>query len=106
LSKNKKKTLRKKYRNLGDLNGKALAFPFLTFPSKEILHWAAQSAYTAALKSSRPHECAIASEPSEAEWKAIAEDVSPNLSVRLRAFVDAKDFASEEEEDINEAEES
>ena len=99
MSKKCKKTFKKEFQTFGDLNGKALTFPPLTQPSKTILQWASKSAYDFALKGSRSHMCAIASEPTSAEWEEMAKDVSPTASVSAQALAEEQDLASDDSEE-------
>jgi hypothetical protein len=101
MSKNQQKKLRKKFSSFADINGRVLSLPPLALPSRTVLHWAAKSAYEAALSSDRSHACASASVPSEEEWAAIGGDLTPSAS-RLTSFIEEELIAS----DVEDTEES
>lgn len=92
-----KKKIRKAFHTFADIDGRVLTLPPLTLPSRTVLHWAAESAYEAALRSKRPHACATASVPTVAQWAVIKADLTPTSS-RLSAYLEDTPMGDEGED--------
>ena len=59
-----------------DVNGKAIVLPILKFPFRRCIYYVSKNAYDNAMKSTRPHLCAIKSCPKENVWNIMCETVA------------------------------
>jgi hypothetical protein len=62
---------RKGHLTLSDVNGSPLQLPNMVFPFRKALYIHSYYAYSDALRSKRPHECATNTDPKEDGWKDI-----------------------------------